>query len=42
MDNTEIMAATNETIGELTNLIEKAGQDQVEEVYTQQADKLKQ
>lgn len=42
MDNTEIMTATNDTIGELNNLIEKAGQDQVEEIYTQMADKLKQ
>ena len=41
MDNTEIMTATTETIGELNSLIDKAGQDQVEEIYTQQADQLK-
>ena len=42
MDNTEIMTATIDTIGELNSLIDKAGQDQVEEIYTQQADQLKQ
>ena len=41
MDNTGIMTATTETIGELNSLIDKAGQDQVEEIYTQQADQLK-
>jgi hypothetical protein len=38
MDNTEIMTATVDTIGELNSLIDKAGQDQVEAIYTQQAD----
>ena len=40
MDNTDVMSSSHQTVGELTDLIEKANKNGVEEVYMQQANKL--
>lgn len=40
MDNTNVMSSSNETVGELGGLIERAQTNGVEEIYMQQANKL--
>lgn len=40
MDNCDVMASTDESIGELSDLIQKANDQNVEEVYLQQANRL--
>jgi len=40
MDNTDIMSSSHETIGELSDLIQRANTNGVEDIYMQQANKL--
>lgn len=40
MDNTNVMSSTHQSVGELTELIQKANEDKVEDSYLQQANKL--
>jgi len=35
MDNTDIMSSSNETIGELSDLMTKANENKVEDMYMQ-------